>query len=75
MATLLPDGRIDVSDSVYSSPSEAAKAITGARINGWSFFLVENHSRRSLKDVRTDYLESIAADIDDDDGDDEDDDA
>ena len=75
VATLLPDGRIDVSDSVYSSPSEAAKAITGARINGWSFFLVENHPRRSLKDVRTDYLESIAADIDDDDGDDEDDDA
>lgn len=74
VATLLPDGRIDVSGTVYSSPSEAAKAITGVATNGWWFFLVDQKEPRSLKDVRIDYLESIAADVDDDDAEDEDDD-
>ena len=43
-------------------------------MNGWWFFLVDQQSRRSLKDVRLDYLESIAADVDDDADDDENDD-
>lgn len=71
VATLLPDGRLDVSGTVYASPSEAAKAITGIATNGWSFFLVDAKKRRSLKDVRIDYLESIAVDVDDDDDDEE----
>jgi hypothetical protein len=73
VATLLPDGRLDVKGTVYSSPSEAAKAITGGAMNGWWFFLVDQQSRRSLKDVRLDYLESIAADVEDEDDDDDDD--
>ena len=74
IATLLPDGRVDVQGTVYSSPSEAAKGIVGSAMNGWWFFLVDQQSRRSLKDVRFDYLESIAAEVEDEDGDDEDDD-
>lgn len=65
-ATLLSDGRIDVRGAVYSSPSEAATAITGGPTNGWSFFLVDRQPRRSLKDVRLEYLESIAVDPDED---------
>jgi len=68
-ATLLPDGRLDINGAVLSSPSEAAKAIVGGAMNGWWFFLVDPQTRRSLKDVRLEYLESIAADSDDDDDD------
>ncbi len=76
VATLLPDGRLDVNSRVHSSPSEAAKAITGVATNGWWFFLVNEQTRRSLKDVRIEYLESIAADFDDVDADEDvDDDA
>ena len=74
VAILLPDGRLDVGGSVYSSPSEAAKSITGTATNGWWFFLIDQQSRRSLRDVRTEYLESIAADVDEDETDDEGDD-
>lgn len=67
-ATLLPDGRLDYGGAVFSSPTEAAKAVTGGGIvNGWSFFLVERHPRKSLKDVRIEYLESIAGGGDDED--------
>lgn len=65
IATLLPDGRLDVGGNLYAAPSEAAKAITGVSTNGWWFFLVDAASRRSLKDVRIEYLQSIAADDDD----------
>ena len=71
-AILLPDGRIDLAETIYSSPSEAAKAITGTAMNGWWFFLVDQQPRRSLKDVRIEYLQSIAADPDEDGEDDQD---
>lgn len=72
VATLLPDGRLDVDGTTYAHPSEAARSITGVSTNGWHFFLVDHATRRSLKDVRIEYLESIAADVDDDDEDDDD---
>lgn len=71
VATLLPDGRLDVQGSIYSSPSEAAKAITGTSTNGWWFFLTDQQKRRSLKDLRLEYLESMAVDIEDEDQDDD----
>lgn len=74
IATLLPDGRLDLDGTVYSSPSDAAKALTGTSTNGWWFFLVDQQSKRALKEVRIDYLESIAADVDDDESDEDDDD-
>jgi hypothetical protein len=74
-ATLLPDGRIDLSGAVYASPSEAAKVIREDKsTNGWHFFLVDPVAKRSLGDVRRDYLESFALDVDDEDDDEESDD-
>ena len=63
---LLPDGRIDIDGTIYSSPSEAAKAVVGGAINGWWFFLVADKPKRSLRDVRVEYLQSIAAESDED---------
>jgi hypothetical protein len=74
VATLLPDGRLDIDGRAFSSPSEAAVSITGKPTNGWWWFLVDQASRRSLRDVRRDYIEALAIDADDDDSDDEDDD-
>lgn len=74
-ATLLGDGRVDIDGVVYASVSEAAKALTGSIVNGWTFFLVDKQTKKSLRDVRLEYLESIAADPDsEDDESDEDDD-
>jgi hypothetical protein len=77
VATVLPDGRLDIQGTVYASPSEASKAIIAKNtaINGWWFFLVDQPSKRSLQDVRRDYLESFAVEIEEDDMDDDDDDA
>jgi len=74
-ATLLGDGRVDIEGVVYSSVSEAAKTLTGAAVSGWWFFLVDKQEKKSLRDVRIEYLESIAAepDVDDDESDDDDD--
>jgi hypothetical protein len=71
--TLLSDGRVDLDGSLYTTPSEAAVAITGKPTNGWWFFLVDEASRRSLRDVRREYLDSLAVEDDDidDDGDDD----
>ncbi len=74
VAVLLPDGRLDVGGEFFTSPSEAAKSITGSATNGWWFFLVDKDNKKSLKDLRLDYLESIAADPEEDDADDDDDD-
>ena len=66
-AVVLSDGRIEYDGQFFSSPTEAARAITKAKaINGWWFFLVDLPSKRSLKDVRIDYLEAISADPEDD---------
>jgi hypothetical protein len=73
-ATLLGDGRVDIDGTVYATASEAAKALTGVATNGWWFFLVEKQGKKSLRDVRVEYLESIAAETDEDEGDEDDDD-
>ena len=49
VATLLPDGQVEVDGVAYSSPSDAASAIAGKRTNGWWFFLTDQASRRSLR--------------------------
>jgi hypothetical protein len=72
--TVLADGRIDVAGEVYATPSHAARTITGRPTNGWWFFLVDRQPRRELRDVRRDYLESFAEDVDDEDGEDEEED-
>lgn len=66
VATLLSDGRLDIDGTVYATPSHASRIVTGRPTNGWSFFLVERKPKRTLRDVRSDYLDSISADGDDD---------
>jgi hypothetical protein len=63
-AALLIDGRIYILGMVYSSFSEPAKNFTLADVSGWWFFLVEKQEKKSLHNVRFEYLESIAVDPD-----------
>jgi hypothetical protein len=39
VASLLADGQVEVNGAPFSSPSDAASAITGHATNGWWFFL------------------------------------
>jgi hypothetical protein len=71
VATLLPDGQLEIGGVAFSSPSEAASIITGHPTNGWWFFLVDQASRRSLTAVRRDYTNAMAVDVEDDEPDDD----
>ncbi len=71
IATLLQDRRIEIEGAAYSSPSDAASAITGHATNGWWFFLVDPLSRRSLRSIRRDYVEQLTVDVEEDETDDE----
>lgn len=74
VATLLADGKLEVDGVSYTSPSDAANAIAGKRTNGWWFFLTDQNTKVSLRDVRRDYIDAMAVDTDDDEADQEDDD-
>ena len=73
-ATVLPDGQIDIDGTTFPTPSAAGASITGKPTNGWWFFLVDQATRRSLKDVRREYVDAHAVDADEEEADDEDDD-
>lgn len=73
VCTLLADGRIDVDGTIYVAPSEAARALTGHPTNGWWYFRVDEPAKRSLRQVRREYLESFSDDVDEEDGSDDDD--
>ena len=73
VATLLADGRVDVDGTLYNSLSYAAKAIRGRNTNGWSFFVIaDSKQRKTLRDIRLEYLQSMHGDVDGDEDDDED---
>lgn len=74
-ATLLADGSIEVDGTVYASPTEAASAIAGRRTGGWAFFYVDPATKKTLRQVRSDYITTMSTDDDDEDRteDDEDD--
>src|SRR5690606_37507145 len=59
VATLLGDGRIEIDGATFGSLSDAARSITGRPTNGWYFFLVDPVAKRSLRDVRSDYLQAM----------------
>jgi hypothetical protein len=48
VAMLLQDGQVDVDGVAFPSASDAASAIVGKRTNGWSFFLADQASHRTL---------------------------
>ena len=67
VATLLPDGHIDVDGMTYSRPSPAASSITGHPTNGWWFFRVDKMGGRPLREVLTEYVATLSVDVQDDD--------
>ena len=71
VATLLADGQVEVDGVPYPGPSEAASTIVGQRTNGWGFFLIDQLSSQSLRNVRRDYVDAMAVDADDDEQDDD----
>ncbi|WP_315719893.1 MULTISPECIES: DUF262 domain-containing protein [unclassified Bradyrhizobium] len=73
-ATLLSDGKIDVDGKLYDTPNEAATSISGRKMGGWWFFLTDQSSKQSLRDVRHRYIETMAVQSDDDEEDDDDED-
>ncbi|MFO1205087.1 MAG: DUF1524 domain-containing protein [Burkholderiales bacterium] len=74
VATLLPDGYVDVDGVAYASPSDAASAIAGKRTGGWWFFLTDQANRTSLRKIRRDYVNAMVVDAEDDEPDEDDDD-
>jgi hypothetical protein len=73
--TLLSDGRVEVDGAAFANEREAATEIYGKKTGGWWFFLTDPTSGRTLRDVRRDYIETVAVDSDDEDqGDDDDED-
>jgi hypothetical protein len=71
VATLLPDGQVELDDEAFARPSDAASAIAGKRRNGWWFFLVDQSSKRSLRNVRQEYVEAMSINDEDDEADDD----
>jgi hypothetical protein len=74
VATLLPDGQVEVDGVAYASPSEAATAVAGKRTGGWWFFLTDQANRISLRRIRRDYVNAMAVDEEEVEQDDDDDD-
>jgi hypothetical protein len=59
------DGRLAYGDQIFMTPSGAGEFLRKRTTNGWSFWLVDKDSRKSLSDVRAEYRESLSMDPDD----------
>jgi hypothetical protein len=70
---ILPDGRIDTEGHVFETPSGAANHLRKKATNGWSFWLTDLETKKSVASIRREYLEKASPEsnlIDDDDDDD-----
>ena len=74
VVVVLPDGRVEVDGVAFARLREAATSIVGKPSNGWWFFLVDQEAKRSLRDVRQDYVSAMSVDEEDDEPDDDGDD-
>jgi len=65
---ILSDGRIDIGGMVFDTPSGAGYFLRKTHTNGWSFWLVDVGTKKSLASVRREYLErsSLITDMNDD---------
>ena len=59
-ARILSDGRIEVHDKIFDSPSRAGIFIRNKNTDGWSFWRLEPNGRRPLKEVRAEYLRVVS---------------
>jgi hypothetical protein len=57
---ILSDGRIEVTEQIFDSPSRAGIFIRKKNTNGWNFWRLDPNGRRPLKDVRAEYLRVVS---------------
>lgn len=57
IGTVLSDGRIDVDGKILDTPSGAGFYVRKRSTNGWTFWLVDVSTKKSLAAVRRAYLE------------------
>ena len=72
-AVILPDGSIGIGDNTFDTPSGAGKYVRKRATNGWGFWLLDQATKISLRDIRSQYLDQLigdGADIEDDEEDD-----
>ena len=74
LATVLPDGRVELDGVIHNSVSAAARTLTGTiAANGWYFFLVDPVTKRRLSHLYKEYLAQRSIEDDDDEDDDDED--
>jgi hypothetical protein len=64
-ATVLSDGRIEAAGEIHDSLSRAGIAIRKMHTNGWKFWGLQPNGQQPLSELRGEYLEEIAAKVDD----------
>ena len=67
---VLSDGRIDTVGHIFETPSGAASHLRKKSTNGWSFWLTDPQTKKSLASIRREYLDKASPElnlIDDDD--------
>lgn len=60
IARILSDGRIEVNGNICSSPSQAGIFLRKKATNGWHFWRLDPNGKKSLHDVRTEYLKVVS---------------
>ena len=62
IAIVLADGRLQVNDEVFDSPSGAGKSVRGGATNGWQFWILpDGHRLNSLKEPYLRLMEARRA--------------
>jgi hypothetical protein len=59
---ILSDGRIEVDEQIFDSPSRAGIFIRKKNTNGWNFWRLDANGRRPLQEVRAEYLRIVSPD-------------
>jgi len=57
-ATVTQDGRIQLNDVVYDTPSGAGRAVRGLSTNGWGFWSIDSAGRKTLRLLRELYKQN-----------------
>lgn len=63
-ATVLSDGTLDVDGVTYTTPSGAARALTGKQVNGWEFWLIDPKRRLALTELWRQYVDQTSVEVD-----------
>jgi hypothetical protein len=58
-AQILDDGRIETEGQIFDSLSLAGIKIRQKNTNGWTFWIVDEKTRKSMADLREEYRELI----------------